>query len=53
MQSALIAGMISIALVTWLPDLASAMRKPFISAAFELNDAAGGGPVVLAESGGG
>jgi hypothetical protein len=53
MQSALIAGMISIALVTWLPDVASAMRKPLISAAFELNDATGDDPMVMADSAGG
>lgn len=53
MQSALIAGMIAIALITWLPDVASAMRKPMLSAAYELNQATGDDPVVMVDSSGG
>lgn len=51
MQSALIAAMISIALVTWLPDAAKAMRQSFVKAAIELNDANGSAPLVVAEGG--
>lgn len=49
MQSALIASMIAIALVAWLPDVASAMRKPLFNAAFELNDATGEDPMAIVE----
>ncbi len=49
MQSTLIAAMISVALVTWLPDAAKAMRQSFVKAAIELNDATGDSPLVVAE----
>lgn len=49
MQPALLLAMIAIALVTWLPDAAKAMRRSFVKAAIELNDATGDSPLVVAE----
>ena len=49
MQSTLIAAIISVALGTWLPDAAKAMRQSFVKATIELNEANGGSPLVVAE----
>ncbi len=52
MQSAVIAAVISVALVTWLPDAARAMRESMLGVTKELHKATGGGPLILAEDGG-
>lgn len=52
MQSALISVMVSIALATWLPDAARAMRQSMEGVSTELHEATGGSPFVLARDGG-
>ena len=52
MQPAIIAIIVSLAIVSWLPEAARAMKQSMFEVTAELNDAAGGAPMVLAESGG-
>ena len=51
MQSALIAIMVTVSIVTWLPEAARATKQSMLDISAELNKVNGSGPLVMAVDG--